>query len=123
MTLILVAIGGAFGALSRYGLERILSTIVGPTFWTTMVINASGSFVLGVFISLSDSKFEPSSNLRLLIAVGFLASYTTFSTLTVTSVKQFIEGDIAHALINIIASLVVGLCAALLGLLIGKSIL
>ncbi len=122
MTLILVAIGGAFGALSRYGLERLFSTIAGPTFWTTLAINASGSFVLGVFISLSESKLELGSHLRLLIAVGFLASYTTFSTLTVTSVKQAMEGDIANASINIIASLTIGLCAALLGLLLGRAI-
>ena len=85
------------------------------------LINVTGSFLLGVFVAASAGEDWPSST-RLLIAVGFLGSYTTFSTLTVASVQLAESGEIARAALNIVGSMAVGLVAAFAGILVGRAI-
>ena len=71
MPWLLVALGGALGALSRYALDRAVVAAIGPTVLGIMLINVTGSFLLGVFVSASEGFGWPSSA-RMLIAVGFL---------------------------------------------------
>ena len=59
---------------------------------------------------------------RLLIAVGILGSYTTFSTLTIASLQLFQGGEVTRGLLNIFGSIAVGLLAAFLGLLVGRAL-
>ena len=121
MPWVLVAVGGALGALSRYAVDRAVVAAVGPTVLGIFLINVTGSFLLGFFVAASDGSDWPSST-RLLIAVGFLGSYTTFSTLTVASVQLVESGEITRAALNIGGSIVVGLVAALAGILVGRAI-
>ena len=121
MPWILVAVGGALGAVSRYGIDRAVEAAIGPTVLGIFIINVTGSFLLGVFVAASAGEDWPSSA-RLLIAVGFLGSYTTFSTLTVASVQLAESGDLTRAALNILGSIAVGLIAALAGILVGRAI-
>ena len=121
MPWILVAVGGALGAVSRYAIDRGVEAALGPTVLGIFLINVTGSFLLGVFVAASAGE-DWHSSARLLIAVGFLGSYTTFSTLTVASVQLAESGDITRAALNILGSIAVGLIAALAGILVGRAI-
>ena len=121
MPWLLVAVGGALGALSRYALDRAVVAALGPTVLGILLINVTGSFLLGVFVTASDGLGWPSSA-RMLVAVGFLGSYTTFSTLTVASVQLAESGELTRAALNIVGSIVIGLAAAFAGVLVGRAL-
>ena len=121
MPWLLVAAGGALGALSRYALDRAVVAAIGPTVLGILLINVTGSFLLGVFVAASDSLGWPSSA-RMLVAVGFLGSYTTFSTLTVASVQLAESGELTRAALNIVGGICLGLAAALAGVLVGRAL-
>ena len=120
MTLLLIAAGGALGALTRYYLDTAVLRLLGPTVLGIFLINITGSFLLGVLISSTEAYGGWQHNTRLFAGIGFLGSYTTFSALTVASVQFAREGDPTQAALNIGGSVVVGLAAALLGLYLGK---
>ena len=119
----LIAVGGALGALSRYAVDRAVSGMLGPTVLGTFAANVSGSFLLGIAIAAASGRLGLSEEARVFAAVGFLGSYTTFSTLTVASVLLAGDGDWMRAALNILGSVVVGLAAALGGLTFGRLLL
>ena len=121
ISLLLIAIGGASGALSRYYIDILVNNLFGSTVLGIFLINITGSFLLGIFVSVAASHTTWESNIRLLIAIGFLGSYTTFSTLTVGTMQLVEDGDVTRAVLNIIGSMGVGLVAALLGLIVGRA--
>jgi CrcB protein len=119
----LVAAGGALGALSRYAIDRGFETLMGyPTVIGVFSINIGGAFLLGVFVSASGSYSLPTPGARLFLATGFLGSYTTFSTLAVATTQLAESGDLTRAALNIIGSMAVGLLAAFAGLALGRVI-
>ena len=122
MQWLLIAAGGALGALSRYALDRAVINVTGSTLWGIFLINISGSFVLGLFITMFTERANWPTELRFLIAVGFLGSYTTFSTLTVASVQLMDNGDFTRGLLNILGSIAIGLLAAFLGIVVGRAL-
>lgn len=80
-TLGLVALGGAVGAVARYGVYRILFWMGGiPTPVGTLLVNCGGSFLFGLVIGLGVGRMPMSESQRALILVGMLGSFTTFST-------------------------------------------
>ena len=123
MPWIMVALGGAVGAVSRYGVDRAVMGIVGgPTVLGTFAVNITGSFLLGLFIAFTAERTGWMPESRLFIAVGILGSYTTFSTLTIASLQLFQGGEVTRGLLNIFGSIAVGLLAAFLGLLVGRAL-
>lgn len=117
----LVAFGGALGAMSRYGVDRAVNGLFGTTVLGTFVVNISGSFLLGLLVAAAAGRLGLSEEVRTLAAVGFLGSYTTFSTLTVASVQFAADGDWMRAAANIVGSIVVGVVAALAGIAVGRT--
>ena len=120
MGYLLIAIGGASGAITRYSIHRLtiyfgIENIVG-----TFMVNISGSFVLGILISVSAYKLNFSNAVRDAITIGFIGSYTTFSTLAVTSLSLWQSGQYVKASLNVILSIIFGLIAAYAGFQIGK---
>lgn len=118
---LMVAGGGAVGAVARFAVDRAFAAALGPTAFGTFAANISGSFLLGLFIAAMDGRPAFPLEARALIAVGFLGSYTTFSTLTAASVQLALDGDYARAAANIGGSVAVGLAAAFAGLVIGRA--
>lgn len=113
--LITIATGGALGALARYGMATAVYRMTSESFpWGTLVVNLSGSFVLGVLVELFEASVI-SPEMRSLLTIGFLGAYTTFSTYTLESVNLLRQGEIALAAWNIIASNVLGLFMIVLG--------
>ena len=120
---VLIAVGGALGAVSRYAVDRAVNESLGTTVLGTFAANVSGSFLLGLLAAASVGRLGLPEEFRVFAAVGFLGSYTTFSTLTVASVQLASDGDWLRATMNIIGSVVVGLLAASAGLLLGRAVL
>ena len=123
MAWLLVALGGAGGSVLRYGVARLAAFYLGPTtVMGTFIVNVTGSFLLGLFIALALEKASLSGNLRALVAVGFLGGYTTFSTLSLESVRLVEDGELVRAAASILGNLVLGLAAAYIGLLVGRTL-
>ncbi|MCZ6678880.1 MAG: fluoride efflux transporter CrcB [Candidatus Poribacteria bacterium] len=112
-----IGIGGCLGANARYWLGGWVTERLGDTFpYGTFVANITGSFVLGLFITLITERYIVSNpNLRLLIAIGFVGSYTTFSTFEYETFALAESGSYFRALLNAGLSLIAGFVAVWLG--------
>jgi CrcB protein len=112
---------GALGAGARYLMvEWVARWWRGPVPIATLIINLTGAFVLGVATTgLASPSQLP---MRLLMGVGFLGGYTTFSTLSFETLALARRGEMGYAWLNIAASLVGGLVAAALGMALGLAL-
>lgn len=122
MTLVLVAVAGAVGALLRYEVELVVRRRMGDGFPAgILLVNVSGSFVLGALVGAA-AHGGLSSEVVTVAGTGLIGAYTTFSTLSFDSVALVEHGRSRAAVWNLGASLVLGLTAAALGLLIGHAV-
>jgi fluoride exporter len=116
--LILVMVGGAFGAATRYVLIGWLVARWGSAFpGATLFINATGSMLLGLFLMSQPGQSD--ENTRLLIATGFFGAYTTYSTFAVETVALFNAGNIRAALLNVLLTNSLCILAAFAGMWLG----
>jgi CrcB protein len=121
-TVLAVALAGALGALARWGIGEWFGHRF-PTFpWGTMVINVSGSFILGVMFAVLVERNVGSTTLRLALMTGLLGAYTTFSTFSLETFRLFEDGATGSALANIGFSVVLGLLAVWLGVAAGRAL-
>ncbi|MCX6119224.1 MAG: fluoride efflux transporter CrcB [Proteobacteria bacterium] len=113
--ILLVGIGGSFGAIARYGVYQLSKASLTSAFPVpTLVINLAGCLLAGIFFeSMRDHQWF--STLSLFFAMGFLGSFTTFSTFGLETFQLMRNGDIALALLNVGANTVLGLGAVALG--------
>jgi len=120
---ILISIGAAFGALSRYFINEWAVQRWGGGFpFGTFIINVCGSLLIGLLLTVFFNKSLPDHGWRLFFVVGFLGSFTTFSSLMYDSVYFIHRGQALHGFINIIASVFSGVLAAGLGIYLGSII-
>ena len=106
----------AIGAPLRYVIDASIGERVGGRFpWGTLVINASGSLLLGVLTGLALYHAFPKTP-KVILGTGFCGAYTTFSTFTFETVGLAEEGATIPALLNAAGMLVVGAACAALGL-------
>lgn len=119
-----VAVGGAIGAMARYFLgNSILSQIAVPFPTATFVINVAGSFIIGFFLTIVTERLSLDSHLRLLVAVGFIGAFTTFSTFEYETARLIEEGYLMQALLNVLLSVTVGFVAVFGGIFAARAIL
>jgi CrcB protein len=125
-----VAVGSALGGLARYGvggwLQRRLDLLVprsGPLPFPvgTLVVNVTGSFILGAVLVAAARQGPQSSMMRLLLGVGFCGGYTTFSTFSVDTLALIESGAAWTGLLNVTASIGLALAAALAGALLARA--
>jgi CrcB protein len=120
-TLFLIGIGGFIGANARYLVSTWAAAQFGQTFpLGTLIINVTGSCLLGVFIGWMGNHITLDPRLRLLVAVGFFGAFTTFSTFANESVALMRAGDWVGTLVNVLGTNVLCLGGALLGLVLGS---
>lgn len=118
-----VGLGGFLGANARYWLGGWIAARWGTGFpWATFVINITGSFVLGLFVTLITERFVVlhAPTLRLLVAVGFIGAYTTFSTFEFETLELVETATWLRACANAFGSLFVGFAAVWLGVLLAR---
>lgn len=112
MQAVLVAVAGAAGALSRYGIGSAVGERSFP--WATLAINVSGSFLLGLVLTLARQRGW-SPEVTTPVAVGFLGAYTTFSTFAWEGLELGRADRVAVAAAYVAGSVVLGLLAAAAG--------
>lgn len=112
-----VGAGGAVGSALRYLVWRAVGTSGGFP-WATVFVNVTGSFLLGLLAGVYAGRVGPT--MRVAVFFGFLGGYTTFSTFTAETVVLARTGSAAAAFGNVAVSLVAGLTAAFVGVLLGE---
>jgi CrcB protein len=120
---VLVASGGALGALARFVLSRWVGLLVETRFpLGTFVINVSGCFLLGLLGALVTDRVVPNGDsLRLALGIGFLGAFTTFSTFELETHALLEDGSWVTASANMFLSLFLGLLAVRAGIVAAKS--
>lgn len=112
---LLVAAGGALGALSRYGITLLVTKLAGPFFpYGTLLVNSSGSFLIGV-LSLLLVRVWPIPGAAAFLITGFLGGMTTFSSFMNETLQFFLAGDILQGLLYLFLQLTGGLLFVALG--------
>ena len=118
-----IAIAGAAGALTRYGLEGFVSRRSTAAFpWGTLVVNVTGAFVLGLLFTVLSERFAAPAWMRTALTVGFLGAYTTFSTLSLETYRLIEGGSYWLAAANGLGSLLAGLLAVYAGVVVGRAV-
>jgi len=117
-----VALGGALGALARYGLDEAIGRRAGPFPWGIFVVNITGAFLIGLLVEVLEPRFEDTTWVRTAIITGFLGAYTTFSTLSLDTYRLLDEGHVGSAIANSVGTLALGLVAVWLGLKVGRAV-
>lgn len=116
-----ISIGAVFGANLRYWVADWAANRWGGDFpYGTFLINMTGSFILGMVVVLITDHYIIDPRLRILITVGLLGSFTTFSTYTYESIALIQQGQWWLGLVNLLGSSLLGGLSALLGIWIGK---
>ena len=115
-----VALGGALGGSARYGVDLLLPSGAAEFPPATFTVNVTGSFVLALLLVLVLEVWPPTRYVRPFLAVGFLGSFTTFSTWMVEIDQMLADGATLLAVAYLAASLLAGVVAAVLGLLLGR---
>ena len=119
-TALLIGLGGFVGANLRYWLGGWIAQKIGVLFpIETMLINLSGSFLLGLFMTLA-LHYTWSPEWRQVVAIGFIGSFTTYSTYEYESLRLLQEGAWVKAGLNLFGSLALGLIAVILGVALGR---
>ncbi len=114
---LLVAFGGALGAMARYGTAVAVGRVTGIGFpWGTVAVNLVGSLILGLLIGALAHGFSLSQEGRALIVVGFLGAFTTFSTFSLDTVTLMERGAWWPAFGYAVGSVVAGIALFFLGL-------
>ena len=123
-----VAFGGAIGSLGRYYLadlaERWFASFLGAGFpYGTLVVNVLGSFIFGALVESFAVAMMPSAEIRALVFVGVLGSFTTFSAFSSDTYLLLERGEIGRALLYIFISVAISLGAFFVGLRLLRLIL
>jgi CrcB protein len=120
---LIVGIGGFLGAVARYALALWIGQKWGRSFpMGTFVINVSGSFLIGLLMVLFTERYLINPQWRLLLVVGFLGAYTTFSTFEYETGSLLRDGEWTMAMLNVVGSVVAGFVALKIGEVIAKAL-
>jgi CrcB protein len=118
-----VAAGGAVGAASRYGLDRLIERRSFAVFpWSTFTINVSGCFLIGLVIAVLVDRHQTPAWARAGLVVGVLGGYTTFSTFAQETLDLLRAEDLALALLYSLGSLAGGVLAVVIGTALGRTL-
>jgi fluoride exporter len=121
--ILLIGAGGLLGAIARYLVDGRVVHYTGQVLpWGTFFINVSGSFLIGVLFALVTERAVLSAELRAPLMIGFLGSYTTFSTLTLEAWRMIEEGAWIQASLNLGGSIVFGMVAVVAGIIVGRGL-
>ena len=120
-TVLAVAVFGGLGALGRYGIQRALDRSGASLPWGTILVNVSGSFLLGLLFALVIERVHGPDWVRLGLTLGLLGGFTTFSTFSLQTFRLIEEGSHAAAVGNALGSVALGLVAVTIGVVVGRA--
>jgi CrcB protein len=113
-----VAIGSALGGVARFAVSGFLAESIGEVFpWGTLVVNVSGSFIIGFFATLTgpDGRYLVGTTARQFVMIGICGGYTTFSSFSLQTLNLARDGDWLRVTGNIVLSVTFCLLAVWLG--------
>jgi fluoride exporter len=120
---LMVGVGGCLGSILRFWLGSYIGGRLGTRFpYGTFVINVTGSFLIGMVLTMLAEKTQWSPNWRYLIPIGFIGGYTTFSTFEYETFRLVQDGQMVTAMLNVVGSVVVGFAGVWAGAVAGRSI-
>jgi CrcB protein len=121
INVLLIASGGAAGALARYAVSGpILGKLGGRFPWGILTVNLVGCFFIGLVMLLYLERGETDDRLRLLLVAGFLGSFTTFSTFGFDTFELLRDGHAQIAIANVLSNMVLGVALAAAGWKVGR---
>ena len=124
MTILYIALGGVAGTLSRYGLEGWIQSRTTTGFPVgTLVVNLSGSLLIGFILRVATGSALISPDVRAALTIGFCGAFTTMSTFSYESVALLRDGDYVRAGLYMSVTLLGGVGAVVLGAAIGNKLL
>jgi CrcB protein len=118
-----IAAGGALGGGARYQIEQVAPADRGAVPWATFAMNVGGSFALALLLVFILDVWPPTRYLRPFAAIGFLGSFTTFSTWMVETTELMSAHRPGVAVGYLVSSVLAGLAALSLGLVLGRALL
>ena len=122
-TILLIAIGGAFGATMRFLSQATVYELFGRAFpYGTLFVNVVGSFLMGLLSIFLVEKLNLSAEWHMAILIGVLGSFTTFSTFSMETLVLLEQGDLLKAMTNVLLSVVVCIMAVWAGAYFAKQI-
>jgi CrcB protein len=125
LTYFWIGIGSALGGMGRYAVSRAVALNYGETFpWGTLVVNISGSFVIGLLAALTgpDSRLVVSPNTRNFLMIGICGGYTTFSSFSLQTLELIRNRDFGEAGGNILLSVAACMAAVAIGFIAGSAV-
>ena len=120
-----IFVGGGLGSLARWGFSGLIARTVGETFpWGTLVVNITGSFIIGLFFTLTDSggRWLVSGSFRVFFMLGICGGYTTFSSFSLQTLNLAEDGEWFKAGANCVLSVALCLIGVWLGHLLASTI-
>lgn len=120
---LMVGVGGFLGSVLRFWLGSFIGGRLGARFpYGTFVINVTGSFLIGMIVTVLAAKAHWSPNWGYLILIGFIGGYTTFSTFEFETLRLAQDGQMLMAILNVTLSVVVGFVGVWAGAIAGRAI-
>ena len=117
MRILLIAVMGAVGTLTRYGLQGVVQFRSGSEFpYGTLAVNLTGCLLLGFLGQLTLNRMVISPEWRIAMTIGFFGGFTTFSSFGWETAKMLQDGEWVHAMAYVSASVLVGLLLTLAGI-------
>ncbi|QBY05967.1 fluoride efflux transporter CrcB [Thalassotalea sp. HSM 43] len=114
-----VAAGGALGASMRFFISEIVLIWLGKGFpFATLIVNITGSLIMGVLYGLIEQGVIEVAIYRTLVGIGFLGAFTTFSTFSLDTVLLLQQGFLVKAMANVLLNVVLCVSAAAIGLIL-----
>lgn len=122
-SVLFVALGGALGSVSRYLLSVAIQSRAGSFPTATLLINITGSLLLGFLVRYTMETPAVGPDIRLLLTTGFCGGYTTFSTFSYETARLIEDGELDRAALYVALSLVVSLVATFAGFSLARGLL
>jgi len=118
-----IALGAVAGAIARYALSGYITRQLSPIFpYGTLIVNASGSLLLGFFLILASERILLDPRWRMLVAIGFCGSYTTFSSYAFETFATLESGQWVEMALNVVANNTLCLAAVAMGAAIARGL-
>ena len=118
-----IALGAVAGANLRYAVSRLAAKYISASLpWGTLIINLTGSFILGFFLIWTTERVLADTRWRMLVAIGFCGAYTTFSSYSFETFTLMEQGHYGLAFGNFVANNLIAFAAVVAGAMLARAV-